>query len=131
MSDSERLRILYVDDEPVNLRLMRDVFALLLHRPDAVQTAATPEEALRLVESEVFDVVISDQRMPGMCGTDLLALVRERAPRSARMIVTGFPDDQAVCEALRSGVAEAIVTKPWKAQELAAIIRSLVSRAGS
>jgi response regulator RpfG family c-di-GMP phosphodiesterase len=129
MRDTDNhLKILYVDDEPVNLRLMRDVFSMVLKRPDAVVTATNGDDALRLVRDGAFDVVISDQRMPGMCGTELLARVREVSPRCARLILTGYPSDEEVTEALRSGIAQAIVSKPWKAKELEGTIKTIVAR---
>jgi len=122
------MRILYVDDEDINLRVMRDVFALVLKRPGAVVTASNGDEALRLLRRETFDVVLSDQRMPGMSGTELLGRVREIAPATARMIVTGFTGDQEVREALRTGLAAAVVAKPWKPKELEGTIESILPK---
>lgn|SRR5574341_673687 len=107
---------------------MRDVFTLVLKRPDSVTTAANAEEALERLRGETFDVVISDQRMPGMSGTALLARARELAPRSARVILTGYPTDHDVQAALKAGVVEAVLPKPWKSKELEKAIESLLSR---
>lgn len=122
------LRILYVDDEDINLRLMRDVFSLVLQHPEPVVTATSGEEALKILGSGAFDVVISDQRMPGMCGTVLLSRVKNLAPRAARVLLTGYPTDSEVTAALDAGVADAVVPKPWKARELQDQIHALVDR---
>jgi len=120
-------RLLYVDDEAINLRLMRDVFRMVLRRPDAVITANGGQEALKLLQAEAFDVVLSDQRMPGMLGTDLLAKARKVAPKTVRLIVTGYPGDPEVRKALEQGVADAILTKPWKPKELENLISDLLA----
>lgn len=123
-----RIRVLYVDDEPINLRLMCDVFTLVLKRPDQVVTAESGEKALELLGGDAFDVIISDQRMPVMSGTTLLARAREQSPRCARLILTGYPTDVEVQAALHSGVAEAVLAKPWKPKELEGMIQTLLSR---
>jgi serine/threonine-protein kinase len=119
--------VLYVDDEAINLRLMRDVFRMVLRRPDSVFTAASGQEALKMLESESYDVVISDQRMPGMLGTQLLERVRRVAPKAVRLLVTGYPGDVEIRNALESGAADAILTKPWKPKELETLIKNLVA----
>lgn len=124
----DRFRLLYVDDEPVNLRLMRDVFALVLKRPDQVTTAESAEKALEILEQEAFEIVVSDQRMNGMCGTALLARVRERFPAASRVILTGYPTDGEVQDALKSGIAEAVVPKPWRPRELEGILQEVLAR---
>jgi CheY-like chemotaxis protein len=119
-----------VDDEPINLRLMRDVFNVVLKRPDQIVTVLSAEEAISLLAGQAvpFDLIISDQRMPGMSGTDLLARAREMAPASARMILTGFPSDKEVQQALRAGVAQAILAKPWRPRDLEGAIEEALSR---
>jgi CheY-like chemotaxis protein len=128
MAVTPSVRILYVDDEPINLRLFRDVFAVVLKQPEAVATAATGAEALALLQREPFDVVISDQRMPGMSGTALLQRVRDVAPNAVRMLLTGFSDDRDVAEALRTGLADGVISKPWRSGELDRTIRDCLAR---
>jgi CheY-like chemotaxis protein len=128
MEPERTIRVLYVDDEPLNLRLMQDVFRLVLKRPDQLTTVESGLEALNLLQSQPFDVVVSDQRMPGICGTALLARAKEISPRIARVILTGFPSDKEVQEALRYGVAEAVLPKPWKPRELEQTILEVLSR---
>lgn len=116
-------RVLYVDDESINLRLMRDMFRVVFGREGQVVTVDSGEDALAALEKEKFDVVVADQRMPTMPGTVLLARVRERWPEMGRIILTGYPTDREVQQALRSGVAQKVVPKPWRPADLEEAIR--------
>ena len=93
-------RILVVDDEP-------DVLAVLeatLEDAWEVHTARDGPEALQLLdELDAVDLVISDQRMPGMTGVDLLAVVAERAPETVRMVLTGYSDVAPIADAVNRG----------------------------
>lgn len=128
MGENDQLRVLYVDDEPLNLKLMKDVFTLVLKRPEQVVTAPSGREALEILACESFDALLSDQRMAGMSGTELLARARQRAPGLARLILTGYPHDVEVQEALRSGLAHAVVSKPWRPRELERVIHHVLSQ---
>ena len=116
-------RVLYVDDESINLRLMRDMFRLVFKREGQVVTVDSGEDAVAALEEGTFDVVVADQRMPGMSGTVLLARVRERWPAMGRIILTGYATDREVQQALRAGVAQLVVPKPWRPAELEDAIR--------
>jgi CheY-like chemotaxis protein len=123
------LRILYVDDELVNLKLVKAVIAFVLKRPDEVVAVSSGAEGLeRLAAGVPFDVVLSDQRMPGMSGTQFLALVKQKYPAAARVIVTGYNDDPDVRMAQRSGLAQAIIPKPWQSQEMYETLCAAVAR---
>lgn len=128
MTAPQALRVLYVDDEPINLKLMRDVFALILGRPEQVDTVESGEAALERLPGGGYDVVIADQRMHGMSGTDLLARTRELWPGIGRMLLTGFPNDREVQAALRSGLAHAVVAKPWRPRDLEGVLAEVVAR---
>jgi CheY-like chemotaxis protein len=128
MSQPERLRILYVDDEPVNTRLIEAVIQYVLKRPDQVITANSGQQGLTALASGPFDVVVSDQRMPGMNGTSFLEHVRVLQPDAVRVIVTGYTDDPEVRAAAESGLAEAVIAKPWRASELYATLRAALGR---
>jgi len=118
--------VLYVDDEAINLRLMRDIFRVVLKRDGQLVTVDSGEDALSALERDAFDVVVADQRMPDMAGTILLARVRERWPRIGRIVLTGYATDREVQQALRAGVAQVVVPKPWRVAELEAAIRRVL-----
>lgn len=111
-------RILCVDDEPNILRAL----GWLLQKEFEVITAAGGQEALELVRRDDFDVVISDHRMPGMSGVDLLRQVRLLAPRSMRILLTGYSDLDAVLQSVNESEIFRYVTKPWNVNELPRIV---------
>lgn len=119
-------RVLYVDDESINLRLMRDMFRVVFGREGQVVTVESGEDALVALERGRFDVVVTDQRMPTMPGTVLLARARERWPEMGRIILTGYPTDWEVQEALRAGLVHQVVPKPWRPADLEEAIRRAV-----
>ncbi|MGC9528269.1 MAG: response regulator [Limnospira sp.] len=112
--------ILVVDDEPDNLDLLYRTF----HREFKVLRAESGPAALKILE-EVGEVavIISDQRMPYMSGTEFLSLTATRYPDSIRIILTGYTDVEDLVEAINAGKVFKYVTKPWKADELMAIVR--------
>ncbi|MCB9181489.1 MAG: response regulator [Flavobacteriales bacterium] len=112
--NSRPIRVLYVDDEQANLKAFRATY----RRDFDVLTAASGQEALDLLDRETAHVVISDQRMPGMTGAELLARISERHPACMRMLLTGYADIEAVIDAVNRGRIYAYATKPWDAQDL-------------
>ncbi len=92
--------ILVVDD---NEDLARGVAMLMSSLSSEVATARSAEEALELLEARVFDVVVSDVRMPGMDGLALLAKVRESSPHTRVILLTGFATVEAAVEAMKLG----------------------------
>lgn len=111
-------KLLYVDDERDNLFAFKAVF----RRFYDVAVAESGEEALEMVDQQAFDLVISDQRMPGMTGVELFARMREEHPDTIRMVMTGYSDMQAIVDAINKGSIYYYITKPWKAEELKLII---------
>ncbi len=110
MTTVERARLLCVDDEQLVLSALTRLF-----RVDCdVVTASSGEEALRLAAQSHFHVVISDQRMPGMKGVDLLRQIKEVAPRSMRILLTGYSDLGAIVNSVNEGEVFRYITKPWK-----------------
>ena len=81
----DRIKVLYVDDEEGNLMAFRASF----RRDFDVHVALNAKEALDWLETQPVHVVISDQRMPGMNGTDFLSIVRTRWPKAVRRLAPG------------------------------------------
>jgi response regulator RpfG family c-di-GMP phosphodiesterase len=105
---------LVVDDEPANLDTFRRVFRQQMK----MRLCSAPREGLEVLKAGAFDVVIADHAMPEMTGVEFLAAAKELAPDSGRVIVTGYPDLAEVREAGRSGLAAAIIMKPWNREEV-------------
>jgi DNA-binding NtrC family response regulator len=114
-------KIMIVDDEAPNLRLLERLF-----RSDyTVITSESGEEALKLLEQHDVALLITDQRMPGMTGVELVQRTAPLRPHMVRIMLTGYTDVESLVEAINSGHVYKYVTKPWNNDEL----RLTVSRA--
>jgi DNA-binding NtrC family response regulator len=107
--------VLYVDDEPQNLDLFRRWFADSFD----VVTARAAAEALAILERRDLAVVVSDQRMPGMTGIELLADVHQRWPDVGRILLTAYSDRELLLAAIQRGHVHDYVLKPWQAEDVA------------
>jgi CheY-like chemotaxis protein len=120
MSKTERPRILIVDDEEAILETMTFTFMDTYE----VLTTGDPTKAMSILdENQPVAVVITDQRMPGMTGVELLKEVYERYPETVRIILTGFADSEATIKAINDGHIYGYVNKPWEPDELKTIVR--------
>lgn len=117
---NKKSKILVVDDEPDNLDLLYRTF----YREYKVLRANSGPDALELLaKEEDVAVIISDQRMPMMSGTEFLSLTATQYPDIMRIILTGYTDVEDLVEAINSGKVFKYVTKPWEAEELKAVVR--------
>lgn len=115
MASSDAPAVLYVDDEPINLR----VFEANFKQRFRVVTCGSGAETLeRLRTLGDVAVLVSDQRMPGMTGVELLEKARELLPDAQRMVVTAYSDMQAVMDAVNRGQVSRYFVKPWVKEEL-------------
>lgn len=113
-------KILVVDDEPDNLDLLYRTF----HREYKVLKAESGPKGLEvLAQTPDIAVIISDQRMPIMSGTEFLSLAAVQYPDIIRIILTGYTDVEDLVEAINSGKVFKYVTKPWEADRLKDIVR--------
>ncbi len=110
----ERIKVLYVDDEEGNLMAFRASF----RREFDIHTCLSAHDALAWLEKNTVHVVISDQRMPVMTGSEFFAIVKSRWPKAVRLLLTGFSDIQAVVDAINLGGIHAYITKPWDPTDL-------------
>lgn len=117
-------KLLIVDDEPNIYQALRRA----LHREKEWTTlyADCGEAALKLLETESVDIVISDENMPGMNGTQLLGLVRQKWPDVIRMMLTGDARIDVVMNAVNRGEIYRFFTKPCNEAELIISIRDAV-----
>jgi DNA-binding NtrC family response regulator len=106
--------VLYIDDDAGN----RQAFIAAFRKDFKVLTAQGLAEAWSILDTNRVHVVISDQRMPGITGSEALRLVRERYPRTRRMLVTAYADLEAVVDALNNGGVCYYIQKPWEAEEV-------------
>ncbi|MEW6434559.1 MAG: ATP-binding protein [Myxococcota bacterium] len=118
---ARRGRLLLVDDEENILRSLRRV---LRHGGWEIQTAPNTESALALLPTFEPDVVVSDFRMPGRSGVELLSEVKVRLPHTQRILLTGNADHQALEEAINRSEIFRFISKPWNDAQLVLTVQS-------
>ena len=102
--------LLIVDDEVGNLKALRRLF----QKQYSIFTALSAQEAFEILEKENIGVIISDQRMPEMCGDEFLKIAMKKYPDTVRYILSGYADFSVVTSALNSGVISKFLLKPWE-----------------
>lgn len=107
--------LLLVDDEANILTALKRLF-----RRDGytIITADSGLAGLELLASQPVDVIISDQRMPGMTGVEFLRRAKEIYPASIRMVLSGYTELQSVTDAINEGAIYKFLTKPWDDEQL-------------
>ncbi|MEM1171294.1 MAG: response regulator [Cyanobacteria bacterium P01_H01_bin.35] len=120
LTRKKKPKMLVVDDEPDNLDLLYRTF----RRDFSVLKAESGIQALEILalEGEVA-VIISDQRMPEMKGTEFLSKTLPQFPNTVRIILTGFTDIEDLVEAINSGQVYKYITKPWDPSELKGVVQ--------
>ena len=119
-ADRSKLKLMVVDDEPDNLDLLYRTF----RREFRVFKADGALKALELLDKEgEMAVIISDQRMPVMNGTEFLSKTVERFPETIRILLTGYTDVEDLVEAINSGKVFKYITKPWNPENLKAVVQ--------
>jgi DNA-binding NtrC family response regulator len=117
-------RILVIDDDSG----VRESMERMLHSAGyTVQTAATGEEGLALARGSTYDVILSDMRMPGISGIDVLRRLREQHVDAAFIVMTGFGTVDSAVEAMKLGAVD-FVQKPFFREELLMRVRSAADR---
>lgn len=107
--------LLLLDDEE---NMLRSLVRLFRRDGYKVLTASTVREAFDLLAGNSVQVIVSDQRMPDMSGTEFLAKVRDLYPDTVRMILSGYTDLATITEAINRGAIYRFLTKPWNDDEL-------------
>ena len=119
-----QLAILAVDDDSMILETLRRA----LHDLYTVYTAGSGVEALDVLERETIAVIITDQRMPGLTGVQLLERARHISPDTLGILSSGYFDDLALSDALNLGTVRGYVHKPWNLTELRRRVNEVVQQ---
>jgi DNA-binding NtrC family response regulator len=122
MNQPAKARVLFVDDEPRVLNSMR----MLFRNNYEVFTADSGQKALELLKNQPVDVIVSDQRMPGMTGIELLRSARELNPSAMRILLTGYSDLNAIIGSINEGEIFRFVSKPWSNEDLSTTVARAV-----
>ncbi|TDE09006.1 sigma-54-dependent transcriptional regulator [Dyadobacter psychrotolerans] len=123
--DHKPYTILYVDDEEINLTFFSATFSWEYN----VITALSAADAIRLFQENEVDLVVADQRMPGMSGVEFFEHIYGLNPEPARILLTGYGDLETIIQAVNQGKIFHFFQKPWVEQDLiAAFERALKIR---
>jgi two-component system, probable response regulator PhcQ len=112
-------KVMIVDDDLTIRNLLRDA---LSSEPYTILNAGSAEEAIPILDREYVDVVISDERMPGMSGSEFLSVVREKYPDTIRIMLTGHASLESAIRAINQGEIYRLFTKPCNIFDLAITI---------
>jgi len=98
-----------VDDDESVARLVSDVVSFCKHEPVVF---SDPYQAAVALRERHFGAILTDYMMPRLDGIDLLVIAQDASPKTRRVLITAAPQEEAVREALHSGVAQMVIAKP-------------------
>jgi diguanylate cyclase (GGDEF)-like protein/PAS domain S-box-containing protein len=124
-ADTEARTLLLVDDDAYVLSALQ---RLLRRDGYRILTAADSASAFEQLATHRIDVIVSDQRMPGISGTAFLAQVKELYPDVVRIMLSGYTELQSVIDAINAGAIYRFLTKPWDDDQLRSVIRDAINR---
>ena len=114
-------KILCLDDDSLLLKMMKHY----LCSEYCVVCAESGDAALRLLEEMDIDLILSDFNMPKMSGLEFFTLVREKRPRTCRILVSGGVDPRMVEASLENGLIHKFIQKPWRSTELSEAVQDV------
>ncbi len=114
-----KLKLLIVDDEVQILKMLQRLF----RSEFKVVTADGGKRGIEVFEEERPELILSDQRMRGMTGIEMLKVMKDKEPGTVRILITGYSDIDAVIEAVNHKLLHRYVTKPWDNDELLEIMK--------
>ncbi len=123
LSAADKPTILFVDDEA---RILTALHALFRQKYN-VYTADDPRQALEMVKQLKVHVLVSDQRMPGMLGVELLRQVKEISPKTVRILLTGYSDLASIVGSINEGEVWRFINKPWDTTDVQRILADAVA----
>ncbi len=120
----EKVKILYVDDEPINLKL----FEAILQRKYDVLTALDGISGLEVVnQNEDIKVILSDMKMPNMSGIEFINRAMKISPDAYYYVLTGFEVNDEIRSALNNGTIKKYFRKPFNMNQISAEIEAVLS----
>ena len=119
--------VLLIDDD---YNLLQALTRNLRQQPYRINTARSAEEGMDILKAHRVDLIVSDENMPGTCGTKFLAWVADNFPKVTRIILTGEPNVPSALSAINEGKVYRYFTKPCDIVELALAIRSGMEEQG-
>lgn len=119
---SKKNNLLFVDNEEDILSALYDIFFGNYN----IYKTTNPIEALDIIKKENIALVISDQRMPEMDGSDLLAEILKISPKTIRILLTGYADIKAVIDTINKGAIHKYLEKPWENDELVDLVAKMI-----
>ncbi|MFO7884825.1 MAG: response regulator [Desulfobacteraceae bacterium] len=127
MAEKMNHRVLIVDDEEA---VGKAIGRLLKRAGTDFVYARSAQDALETIKAAEFpfSVILSDQRMPGMKGSELLEKTREVSPDTIRFLLTGYSDVNALTEAVNKGAIQRYISKPWDNRMLLDMVRSALDQ---
>ena len=116
-----KYNVMFVDTAANVLEILRWVFK---DKPYDLFISESPDDALSQMKETEFALVLADQDMPEMSGTEFLRLVKTKSPCTVGMIMTGFIEPEIALNAIDRGYVYRFVTKPWDKEDLKEAVRS-------
>ena len=120
----KKYKLLFVDDEPANLQKLCRTFI----NEYIAHTAQSGEDALGILETTDIDAIVTDQRMPGITGLELLRRARETRPGIVGIVLTGFAEVDDLIDAINTGKVNKYITKPWSPEDLRLAVRDALEK---
>ncbi|MBY0424781.1 MAG: response regulator, partial [Cytophagales bacterium] len=111
---TERISVMFVDDEPINLSTFKAAFREFY----TIHLAKSADEALKILKENKIHVIFADQRMPTTTGIQFFESILDEYPDSIRVLLTGYADVEAVIEAINRGQVYRYIKKPWNEIEI-------------
>jgi len=117
-SSADFYTILVVDDDESILDLLKELLKNNGQFDCAITTTETAEEAEKELRERRYDLIITDQKLPGTNGTELLSEIKDKYPQTVRMLITGYSDLDIAKEAINKAEVHSFIEKPWDNKEL-------------
>jgi len=123
--DNTQIKLLIVDDEENIIKSLKRLFRQDEYK---VYTANSGENAAEMFSKVKFDLVISDMRMPGMNGAELLEKVKDKDPSCVRILLTGYADMNLTIDAINKGAIYRYISKPWDDTDLRMTVKTALEQ---